>query len=131
MDLFQSTNVAAYYLWEYTEHQNALDLWYCAEDMAAFLERGGYLSPQTARAVLASGKQSPEYIEFMRCVAFYIYIYTNNPDDFINWLAAERLIGNSEFLSSICDMATIYNENKGEFSKLTAVRSAKVKSSYM
>ncbi|GHU53165.1 hypothetical protein AGMMS49975_10530 [Clostridia bacterium] len=128
-NLFEHSKVTAYFLWEYTGHDSALALWYCAEDMALFFEHMGYYWENPVNEILQKGRGSIEYIEFIRHIAFYIFSYTQNSDDIKNWFAAERLISNGEVLSALCSIASLYNTNKEQFSKL-GVRSEQVRRHY-
>lgn len=128
--LFNSTKVAAYFLWEYTEHDNALSLWYCAEDIAYFFERKEYFHFNDLLDIILRDTKDMKRVNFTRHIAFRIYIYTRNSDRIKNWFIAERLLNNQEWAESVCSIATIYHENKTNFSKLVGVRSEQVKQYY-
>jgi len=129
-DLFENTKVAAYFLWEYTECPGALGLWYCAEDLAAYFERKNYHLPADVYSILRENVYDIRRVAFVRHIAYRIHVYTNNPNKLDNWFAAERLLNNGEWISSVCAIARVYHENKEDFSKLTGVRSEYVKQRY-
>jgi hypothetical protein len=110
--LFNNTKLCAYFLWEYTNAENTLILWYCSEDMASFLEQHDYLTPDKIMAVLRLGVYDLGYINFVRHIAYRIYQYTNNSDSIANWFAAEHLISNYEWRVAITEMASIYASEK-------------------
>lgn len=128
--LFDNTKVAAYFLWEYTNCENALSLWYCAEDLASYFERKNYLSPGDVSDILQESVYDMRRVAFVRHIAFRIFVYTGKIDKLNNWYVAERLLANQEWLDSICKIAKIYHDNKRDFSKLTGVRSEQVKQYY-
>jgi len=127
--LFENTKVTAYFLWEYTGCGNALALWYCAEDVAAYLESETYLDPSDIYAIMRENIYDIRRVAFVRHIAYRIFLYTGNHDKLNNWFAAERLLGNGEWLSAVCGVARIYHESKPDFSKL-GVRSEYVRQYY-
>jgi len=130
IDLFNSTKLAAYFLWETTQYGNALELWYCAEDIASFMERFQVETEADVEAVLRQGKTDPGYIEFLRHVAFRIYIYTNREDADTNWFDAERLVCNVEWRRASVAIARIYRQGKQETGALAGVKSEAVREYY-
>lgn len=128
--LFDSTKLAAYYLWEHTGCENALNLWYCAEDMACYFEQFNILEKQRVDAILRLGVYDPGYIQFVRHIAYRIYIYTNRTDDTANWYAAERLLANGEWTDALLDMSAIYHKEKTNQSVMNEVRSENVRAYY-
>lgn len=126
----KNTKLAAYFLWEYTGADDTLNLWYCAEDMACFLERQGILGGGRLEAILALGVRDPGYIQFVRHIAFRVYIYTGNSDALFNWLTAERLLGNGEWRQAVLYMAKTYNAQKTVAGGLSCIHSGYVKNIY-
>lgn len=129
-DLFEQTKVTAYFLWEYTKHGNALNLWYCAEDMACYLERMGLSGIEKIKSIKLLGKYDMEYVAFIRHLAFRIYVYTQEEDSLTNWFAAEKLIDNEEWSHSITRMASIYANQKNNAEMMSGIRSEDVRLYY-
>jgi len=129
--LFEHTKVTAYFLWEYTQSDNALGLWTCAEDIANHLEVTDVFSPARIEEIAAKGTYSFEYIGFIRHIAFRIHVYTGQEHAETNWFAAEKLVGNREWCDSVTKIAKIYFENKSNFVSLTGVRSEQVKINHL
>jgi hypothetical protein len=129
--LFENTKVAAYFLWEYTGCDQALALWYCAEDLAAYFERKNYLQTSEVYDIMRENIYDIRRVAFVRHIAYRIHVYTGNHDKLANWYAAERLLDNGEWLSAVCAIASVYHENKKDFAKLTGVRSEQVKHYYI
>ena len=125
--LFENTKLASYFLWEYTQGENALGLWVCAEDIAYYLEVAGIFTPRQIGEIKERGVYSAEYIVFVRHIAFRIYIYTGRSEADANWFAAERLLANGEWCLAITQIAKIFSENNKNFELLTGIRSEKVK----
>ena len=112
MDLFNSTKIASYFIWEYTRCDIAMNMWYCAEDTANYFERGGYTDKQLVRQIVMLDPNHAQYIDFIRHIAFRLYIYTNRADELSNWLDAEKLARCGEWLDAIIDMAVIFSTQK-------------------
>lgn len=129
-ELFENTKLAAYYLWEYTGCDNALSLWYCAEDLAAYFERKNYLTHMDLSDILQESVYDMRRVSFIRHIAYRIFVYASNNDKLANWYSAERLTENKEWLAAVCKIASIYHEYKRDFTKLTGVRSEQVKQYY-
>jgi hypothetical protein len=124
-DLFEKTKLAAYFLWEHTSCESALDLWYCAEDIACYFEQTGILSPSRVTSIKQLGVYDMAYIHFVRHVAFRIFVYTNHDDAEENWFAAERLLSISEWVNALVGMAdTLHNQ------ETEGVRNESVKAFY-
>ena len=130
MDLFNSTKLAAYFLWEATGHDNALSLWYCAEDIASFLERYEIQSEGEIVSILRQGVTDPGYVHFIRHIAFRIFVYTNRDDAEANWFAAESLAANIEWRRASVDIARIYGESAKGSGALSGVKSDAVREYY-
>jgi hypothetical protein len=128
--LFEHTKVVSYFLWEYTGCDQALQLWYCAEDLACYFEQMGILATDRVTAIRQLGVYDPAYIHFLRHVAFRIYIYTNQPDPDTNWFIAEQLLVNREWVASLVGMASIYKNEKSNQNFFEEVRSENVRAYY-
>jgi hypothetical protein len=128
--LFEHTKVVSYFLWEYTGCDRALELWYCAEDIACYFEQMGILSADRVTAVKQLGVYDPAYIHFLRHVAFRIYIYTGQPDANTNWFITERLLVNPEWVAALVGMASIYKSEKTNEDFIRGVRSDNVRAYY-
>jgi len=129
--LFDSTKIASYFLWEYTQAENALALWVCAEDTANYLEASGIYDQAQISAIIEKGIFSYEYIEFIRHIAFRIFVYTGHDSAEGNWFVAEKLIRNHEWCAAVVRIANIFGENKTNFESLPGVRSEQVKQNYL
>ena len=129
-NLFESTKLAAYFLWQETRHENALDLWYCAEDIAWFLERHHMTDLQSLMEMRKKHKRDLGYIEFMRHIAYRVHIFTNEEDSLTNWYAGERLLANPEWCQAIVQVAVAYGRSKDNPEALNDVRSERVRSYY-
>lgn len=129
--LFETTKIASYFLWEYTQAENALALWTCAEDIANYLEVAGIFNPKQIGEIISKGVYSVEYIAFVRHIAYRIYVYTGRDHAESNWFAAERLIKNDEWCAAVTNIAVIYNDNKSNFESLSGVRSEQVKQNHL
>ncbi len=128
--LFDNTKVISYFLWEYTNHDNALNLWYCAEDLACYFERLGIFNTEAIAIIKAKGRYDLSYINFIRHIAFRVFFYTANPDSLLNWFTAERLLNNAEWCEAITNVADIYNKSKSETDFKNAIRSSSIKTYY-
>lgn len=128
-DLYEKTKIVAYYLWECTGHENALSLWYCAEDLAHFFETREFFTVESIM-LHTGGCYDIRYIAFVRNIAFRIFVYTKNSDHLKNWYDAEALLGNKEWVDAVIQVAQIFHNNKRDFSKLVGVRSEHVRSYY-
>jgi len=128
--VFEHTKRAAYFLWEYTHVDNTLQLWYCAEDIACFLEQADILNESRLEAILALDVYDLGYIQFVRHIAYRIYIYTNNSDALFNWFTAERLLGNGEWREAVLFMAYTYSTAKNMTGGLSCIHSVHIKSFY-
>ena len=124
------TKQAAYFLWEYTQHDNPLDHWYCAEDIACFFEEYEIFNQESIDQIIRGGRYDRSYIGFLRHIAFRIYIYTNQENPLVNWFAAERLIENLEWSGAICSIAQLYHQGKNSADFVTSLRSDKVRRFY-
>jgi len=128
--LFESTKLAAYFLWQETRHESALNLWYCAEDIAWFLERHHMTELQSLMEMRRKNRHDLGYVEFMRHIAYRIYIFTNEEDSLINWFAGERLLSNPEWCQAVVRVAEAYRLSQGRPEALADVRSERVKNYY-
>lgn len=111
MNWFECTKVVSYYLWEHTGCENALGLWYAAEDIAAFFEQTNILDTEMVNSIKRLGLGSEGYIWFVRNIAYRLYIYTNNHDDIANWYLAEQLLNNPAWLQNLTAMAAMLNSD--------------------
>ncbi len=126
---FNDVKVISYFLWEYTNHDNALGLWSCAEDIACHFEEYG-LTMEDFRIIRSLSKTDLNYIAFIRQIAYRIYVYTQNEDHILNWYVAERLIMNGEWCDAIIRVANYYQSEKQTDGFLSGIRSIKVKKFY-
>jgi hypothetical protein len=129
IQLMNDTKIAAYFLWEETNYDHPLSLWYCAEDIACFFSRGGILHDKIVLDICAKSVYDDAYIEFVRNVAFRIFIYTNETDADFNWFAAEKLLRNSEWRAAIVNMALAYGTKRDDY--IETIRSAQIRDYYL
>ena len=108
-EIFESKKTIAYFLWEYTNCDNTFCLWQCAENIAQYFKREKLFHPENVFDIIYSHKNKPLYINFIRQIAFRIFLYTQNKDEKFNWYAAEKLISNSECLLAILKIANQNN----------------------
>ena len=106
-DWYNHTRLAAYYIWEQTGCEQALDLWCCAEDIALYFEQSNILTPAAVQSMQAQGTHSGAYMHFVRNIAYRLYIYTGNPHDLANWYLAERLVNMAGFIGHLTIMAAL------------------------
>ncbi|MDR2938976.1 MAG: hypothetical protein LBV08_01505, partial [Clostridiales bacterium] len=71
-----------------------------------------------------------EYINLIRNIAFRVYIYTNTKDMMTNWLVAENLAKNYEWVEAITIAANFYKKTKMNNNFIDNVRSETVKKYY-
>jgi hypothetical protein len=109
-NLYERTKLAAYYLWDETGCDRALELWYCAEDAACFLEQSNITDSVTVYGITKLGRLSEAYIWFVRNIAFRLYVYTGETDELRNWYTAERLIGSEAWVGAVTGMAGLLRE---------------------
>lgn len=128
--LFNNTKLAAYILWESSDYSNALDLWYCAEDIACYFEHSGLLTKEKVYDIISKGIYSTNYIYLIRNLAYRVYIYTGHNESRDNWSISEKLVFDTEWLNAIIYMSQYYNLSKSQTDFLDSIRSDKVKSFY-
>ena len=128
--LLENTKLASYFLWEYTRGDDTLQLWYCAEDIACFLEQSDIICAKRLESILTLDVYDLGYIQFVRHIAFRIYIYTGNDDALFNWFTAEHLLGNGEWRSAVLYMASTYNRQKTVAGGLSCIHSGRIKNFY-
>lgn len=106
--LSESTKVASYLLWEKTKHNNALDLWYCSENIAFYLENNDITTMVLMENLLNKSKYDYSYINFIRNISFRIFLSTDNKDHLLNWFVAETLLEDKEWCRAIINMAYVF-----------------------
>ena len=128
--LFDNTKLAAYFLWEHTGCDNALNLWLCAEDIACFFEQTQIIETWHIDNILELGFYDPGYIDFVEHLAYRIFQYTGRSDEWHNWFAAERMLGNIEWVKAMTGMSSIYRKEQRNQSIMNDVRSENVRAYY-
>ena len=108
-DWFESTKIVAYYLWEYSGHDNALSLWYASEDIACFFEHANILDNGMVDSIKKLGTGSEGYVWFVRNIAYRLHVYTKNPNALYNWRLAEQLLNTPVWVQSTTAMAVMLN----------------------
>ncbi len=129
--VYENVKVAAYFLWEYTIGQNAMDLWLCAEDFACYLEKQNIITIEDLRNIIKKGKKNLDYINFVRSLSYRIYLYTNNKDRAFNWFVSEKLLANSEWCAAMINVAAEFRASKGNPEALSGIRTEWIKNYYL
>jgi hypothetical protein len=128
--LYENTKLAAYFLWEHTGCDNALNMWVCAEDLACFFEQTGILDEERISAIARLNRYDPGYIQCVQHIAFRIFVYSNNQNDWDNWFAAERLLAIQEWTRALTGMARVYRNESANHNVMGRVRSENVRAYY-
>ena len=106
-DWFECTKVVAYYLWEHTGCENALEMWCAAEDIACFFEQANILEDGMITSIKGLGVGSEAYVWFTRNVSYRLYVYTRNADHLTNWYLVEQLMNIPEVVQNLAYMAAM------------------------
>lgn len=125
--LFECINVSAYFLWEYTRNENALKLWYCAEDIAYYFKQNNITSVQKLNEIINNGKYDYSYINFVRNISYRIYSYTGDSKATDNWFVAEKLLKNLEWCCAEIDAANILENANKNSDILKIIKSDKIR----
>jgi len=125
---FDCAQMVAYYLWEQSGCENALDLWYAAEDIACFFEQANILDCQMADSIKKLGIYSEGYVWFVRNISYRLHIYSGNENELTNWFLVERLLSTAAWLENITAMAKMLRTDSGEIAE--QVRSDIVRNFY-
>ena len=123
---FERTKVVAYYLWECSDADDALSLWYAAEDIASFFEQSNILDVRMVDGIKQMGHGSEGYVWFVRHIAYRMYIHTNNPNDLDNWFLSERVLEISDWIENVIAMAEMLSrdsENAAQHVRSDSIRS--------
>ncbi len=127
---FDATRICAYFLWEYTQFDSAMSHWFCVEDIACFFEERGIFDLVALDYYIDRNKHDVVYINFIRNLAYRIFVFTGNNDSFKNWMIAERLVNNMEWNESITGIAKTFNLRKSQSEFVQGLRLTKVKDYY-
>lgn len=104
--LYESINTMTYLLWEHTKSENALSLWYCAEDIANIFEKNNVITINALDEII-SKRNEDGYREFIRLLSYRIHKYTGELSTVKNWFTTEKLINNSEWKNAVISAAEI------------------------
>lgn len=129
-ELHESMKKATYCLWEHTNNQNALKLWYCAEEIAHYFQKNGILNRDTIDDIFMLGKDNSRYVDFVRNISYRIYDYTESENTYRNWFMAENLIKNNEWCNAILNIANIFANIYGDPSLIDAIKNENVRNYY-
>jgi hypothetical protein len=129
-NLFESTKIGAYYLWDHTRCAYALDLWYCAEEIACYFEKMGIFTPTRVDSIKKLGIYDATYIDFVENISFLIFVYTKQTHKKTNWYAAERLLSIGEWVDAMVNMSNLYRNEKTNQDFMGGVRSENVRAYY-
>lgn len=128
--LYDCINLASYFIWEYSQSENALGLWCCAENIANYFEQKDILSQDSLNEIVKLGKNDEKYVKFLKDISYKIYTYSRNFDHIKNWFLAERLVENKEWTEAIIKAAQIYRNMKGDKEIIKTIRSDVVRDFY-
>lgn len=128
--LYECINLASYFIWEYSQSENALGLWCCAENIANYFEQRNILSEDKLDEIVALGKDNEKYINFLKDISYKIYDYSGNIDHIKNWFLAEKLLENKEWKDAVIEAAVIYRNMKGDKDIIKTIRSDAVRDFY-
>ena len=106
-DWFECAKVVTYYLWEHTGCENALNLWYAAEDIACFFEQANILDSGMIESIKGLGVGSEGYVWVIRNISYRLHVYTGNGHELTNWYLAEKLISTPAWTESLTAMASM------------------------
>ena len=126
-NLYENTKLATYLLWEQTRSDNAINLWYCTEDIAFYLYLNGIETVRDIFDIIIKGKESFEYILLIRNLSYRIFVYTNNYNSQINWYAAEHLVSNREWCNAIASIVSEYKAAGEDGGVLNSIKLKKVR----
>ena len=121
--LFNSIKVLSYFLWEYTNYDNTLKLWCCAEDIVCFLAENNIKTKENFMAIIYSDKTSEEYKEFIRNISYKIFDYTDIEDNEKNWFIAEKFIKNYECIDACFTAIEVFSKIEKNDSIYKSIRS--------
>lgn len=128
--LYDCINLASYIIWEYSQSENALGLWCCAENIANYFEQNDILSQDSLNEIVKLGKNDERYVKFFKDISYKIYTYSGNFDHIKNWFLAESLVENKEWTESVIKAAQIYRNMKGDKEIIKTIRSDVVRDFY-
>lgn len=128
--LYESIKVAAYFLWEFLQHDNALSILYCSEDIAHIFQVNGITSHERLNELVSLEKDNYIYINFVRTIAYRIYFYTGNEDDFENWFVTEKLLCHFEWADAVITVSNIYDNIKNDKELIKGIRLDPVRAFY-
>ena len=109
-EIFNCVKVLSYFLWEYTKHDNTLQLWCCSEDIICFLAENDIKTKNDFMRIISLGKKDEVYKKFVRNIAYKIFEYTDEKSNDKNWFAAEKFIRNSECIDACIRAVRIFGK---------------------
>lgn len=128
--LYDSIRITAYFLWEYTQNENALGLWCCAEDLACFFQKSNIVTDEDLQSILNLGRYSSTYVTFVRNISYRIFLYTHCKDTMRNWLLTEKLLENYEWKNSVVTAAMVYNNIRCDLNLIKCIRCESIRNYY-
>ena len=114
----ENIKIISYFLWSFTGCDRPMDMWLCAEEIGSFAEQFGYLSHTRLNGMLSKGKFDFSYIQFIRNLAFRIYLFTGCESSDFNWYCAELLLQNNEWRQALLNVANAYHSDPEISSRL-------------
>ena len=109
-EMFENSRASAYILWQTTGFDNMQQVWALTEDIAAFLEDSGYTDVSRISRLAGLDRDNPEYVFFVRNLAYRLSAYTHCDDSLKNWYDAEALLGDQEWLKCSTALALAFRE---------------------
>lgn len=105
--IFDATKLIAYFLWEYTGNKNTIMMWRCAESICQYVKNQGLCSHNKLQEIIRLPRQNDIYKNFVRGIAYRIFLFTENSNEKTNWFCAEKIIFNMECLLAIIKVSSI------------------------
>ena len=69
-EIFNCVKVLSYFLWEYTKHDNTLQLWCCSEDIICFLAENDIKTKNDFMNIISLSKNDEIYKKFVRNIEY-------------------------------------------------------------
>lgn len=108
--VFNNQKLIAYFLWEYTKHENSISLWHCAKSIAKYFCEKNIFDNNSLEKIIYLPKDKTKYIDFIRNISYRIFLFDKNHDNNLNWFAAEKIIFNAESRFAILKLAFLISK---------------------
>ena len=107
--IINNQKLVAYFLWEYTKHENSISLWHCARSIARYFRDRNIFDNSSLEKIILLPKNNDNYVKFMQNVSYRIFLFDKNPDKKLNWFAAEKIVFNAESRFAILKLSHLIN----------------------